>query len=359
MANPKNDSRTDARTGAPKSGPSYFSRPIRRIAFSLVWLAATFVIGVAGYMRVSHYSFLDALYMTAITVSSSGFGHLKSELSPADKVFSIFITIVSVTIFIYAVSTLTAFIVEGEIRNLFKRIRVNNKIEHLQNHIIVCGLGRNGREAALELIRQRQPFVLVEISPDSVAAFEAETGIGVLFVIGDATHEDTLARANIKAAKGLVTTLPSDAENVYITLTARELKPDIHIVARASSESAVPKLRRAGASQIVNPYFMGGRRMANLLTRPSLIEFIELISGEDPTHLSLDVVEAKKHPGIVGKTLAQLQWRSLIGVNVLGSKRGTGNISLNPDIHIAIHHDDRLFIMGSAEQLASLQRALR
>jgi voltage-gated potassium channel len=297
--------------------------------------------------------------MTAITVSTVGFGTLKQAMTPADKTFVILLTLTSSTVFIYAISNITAFLVEGTIRNHFKQKNMNKKIDKLANHVIICGLGRNGREAARELQGQHQPFVIIEPSLEIIHAYEAEDHLNLLYVQGDATLEETLLAANIKTAKGLVSTLPSDAENVYITLTARELNPKIQVVARATTEEAMARLRRAGATHIVNPYMMGGRRMANILTRPQLVEFIELITGEDNAHLQLAVLECDTYPVLLTRPLSFLLNGVLKGVNVLGIRnKGNTKISLNLDHNRPLKPGDRLFVIGESSKLAELRKNL-
>lgn len=294
--------------------------------------------------------------MTAITITTVGFGTLNVVLSPAEKIFITFYTGLSAGLFVYSVSNLTAFLLEGEVKQLFRKLRIIRKVETMRDHIILCGLGRNGRETAHELFRQRQPFVVIEREESAIRAFEEENNIELVAFVGDATQDELLERANIRHAKGLIAALPSDAENVYITLTAREINPALKVIARAATEDAMPKLRRAGATHVVNPYFMGGRRMANLLTRPALVEFVELISGEDNSHFELDVIECNLFPALLGKSPDELNIRRQTGVLVLGAQHGEGSITLNPNIQQKISADDRLFIIGTAAQLEAFRR---
>lgn len=333
--------------------------PLRHLVQSFGALILTFTLGISGFMLVSGYSVVDAAYMTAITVSTVGFGTLKMEMTEADKLFVIFLTMVSSSVFIYAISNITAFIVEGTIREYFKQIKMKTQINHLSGHIIICGLGRNGREAARGLLGHHQPFVVIESAPEIIQAFEEENHTSLLYVLGDASQEETLLAANIRQAKGLVSTLPSDAENVYVTLTARELNPRIEVVARTTSEEAMARLRRAGATHVVNPYLMGGKRMANLLTRPQLVEFIELITGEDNTHLQLEILECDQYPVLLSRPLSVLQHSIMQGVNVLGVRnKSNAKISLNLDHSHPLKPGDRLFVIGEAAKLAKVRRAL-
>lgn len=326
---------------------------IRRILKATSLLLTTSVIGIIGFIVVEGYDLVDAIYMTVITMSTVGFGTIGS-LSDGGKVFSILLIIISTSTFLYAITTITTFVIEGEFQHVFNRYKVNQKVTKLKDHIIICGLGRNGREAAIELIRQKQEFVVIERSEEVIEEFYSEIQ-EILVIRGDATHEEVLEQANIHNAKGLVSSLSTDAENVYIALTAREMNPKLEIVARASHESSISKLKRAGANRVIVPNLIGGRKMANMLTRPALVEFVELISGEGNPDLHLEVIPCANHPALIGKTLAELHIRSRTGVLVLGFKRGEQQVTLNPPVQDNIRGEDRLFVMGTDTQLADFR----
>lgn len=328
------------------------SSSINRVVFPVLALLFLLVIGVIGYSSIEGYNTVDAIYMTVITMSTVGFGTL-GELSSGGKIFSVALIILSAGTFIYAVTAITAFVVEGEVQSLFNKYQASKRVAKLTNHIIICGLGRNGRETALELIRQEQSFVVVEANEETIQEFREHHDI--LFVLGDATNEEVLQRANISEARGLVSTLSTDAENVYITLTARGMNPRLKIVARASHESSISKLKRAGANQVIVPNLIGGRKMANLITRPALVEFVELVSGDGNANLHLEDIPCEYHPGLIGQTLRELEIRSKTGVLVLGYKRGNRSVELNPHAEEKITSDDRLFIMGTDAQLAKFR----
>ncbi len=323
---------------------------LRRIGFAILLLLTTTLVGILGYSIIEGYSWLDSAFMTIITMSTVGFGTL-SELSGAGKLFSILLIIFSAGTFIYGVTTITTFIVEGEIQSIFHRYKINRRVSKLEGHIIICGLGRNGREAAMELERQNHAFVIIEADEKVIDEFYTHHSESILIVLGDATQEDILEKANIRTAKGLVSSLATDAENVYITLTAREMNPELNIVARASQESTISKLKKAGANEVIIPNVIGGRRMVNLITRPSMMEFIDLVTGEGNPDLFLEDVLCENYPKLIGKSLSELQIRSHTGVSVIGFKRASGYIYLNPPPHKDIEPDDRLYILGSESQL--------
>ena len=322
---------------------------LRRIIQALGFLLTTTIIGIIGFMLIEGYGIVDAIYMTVITMSTVGFGTLK-ELSEEGKIFSVILIIISTSTFLYAITTITTFVIEGEFRNMFNRYQVSQKVTKLKNHIIICGLGRNGREAAIELLNQKQEFVVIDQNEEVIREFNTEIH-EILAIRGDATHEEVLEQANIHTARGLVSSLSTDAENVYIALTAREMNPKLDIVARASHESSISKLQRAGANKVIVPNLIGGRKMANMLTRPALVEFVELISGEGNPDLHLEDVPCANHPQLIGKTLAELHIRARTGVLVLGFKRGKENVQLNPPAKDKIREEDLLFVLGTDAEL--------
>jgi voltage-gated potassium channel len=334
----------------------WFTQALGRIFFSLLLLAATLAIGTVGFMWLEKYSFLDAVYMTVITMSTVGYGTI-GELSPDGKVFAIILIILSAGTFVYAITTITTFVVEGEVLHLYQRYKLHQQIMRLDHHLILCGLGRNGSEAARELLRQGQPFVAIETNPDVISQFQAHHP-GLLVITGDATQEDVLEKAGIHRATGLISSLSTDAENVYITLTAREMNPSLTIVARASHESTINKLKRAGANQVILPNVIGGRRMVNQLTRPSLIEFMDLVAGESGPVLHLEELRCGDNQALAGKTLAEFNIPAQTGVLVLGLKRGTApmQLALNPQTVLA--PDDILIVMGTSEQIQQVKTLL-
>lgn len=330
------------------------NRIVWRLWSSLLLLLALVISGVAGFMIIEDHSFLDALFMTVITMSTVGFG-LIHDLSAEGKLFVSFLIVASTGTFVYTITNITTFVLDGHIQAVLQKIKILRNIHHMQQHIIVCGLGRNGREAAAELIRQQQAFVVIERSDEIIAEFRAAFP-GVPVLQGDATHDEVLDQANIAKAKGLLTALSEDADNVYITLSAREKNPSLKIIARANYESAISKLRRAGADEIILPTLIGGRRMANLITRPALMEFMDLITGEGNDNLNLEVVECKGHPQLTGKTLIDLNVRSQTGAIVIGIKSGEQSVELTPSANRRLDADDRLFILGNADELLRFRK---
>lgn len=317
-------------------------------------LTGLLIAGTLGFTLIEQLTPMEALYMTVITMSTVGYGTF-GELSQTGMIFTILLIISSAGTFLYAVSTITTFVIEGEIQNIFQQYRVNKKVSKLKDHIIICGLGRNGREAALELNRQNQAFIIIEKSEKTIKEF-VDHHEGILAIQGDGTQEEVLEEAGIEHASGLISTLSTDAENVYITLTARTLSPRIQIIARASNESTISKLKRAGANEVIVPNMIGGRKMANLITRPALMEFVEMVSGEGSSHFHLEIFTCAHHEGLIGKTLAELNVRSRTGATIIGLKSGKRHVELNPPANKILEPDDKLFVLGEDKQLEGFKK---
>lgn len=263
----------------------------------------TLVVGTAGYMLIEGWSFSDAFYMVAMTVTTVGFGEVH-PLSTQGRILTIGLIGAGVMLVWYTMSLLVATIVESSFRQRWEKRRMDQRIRRMAGHIIVCGYGRVGRQAVDELRRDRQAVVIVETS--QAALVEAE-GEGLPVIQGDATEDETLQHAGITRAAGLISTVATDAGNVFVTLSARALRPDLAIVARADNDDAVPKLRRAGANQVVSPYAMGGRQMAQLAVRPSAVDFVETLLRGTDGELLLEDIRVADGGVVAGISIASLQ----------------------------------------------------
>lgn len=324
---------------------------VRKLLIAIGALFLTVVIGVFGFWYLESINLLDAFYMTIITMSTVGYGEPGGGLSPEGKVFASFLIIFTIGIFAYTITTITTFVIEGEIQRIFKRYRVNKEVTNLKDHIIICGLGRNGREAAQELTGQGQAYLAIERDQEAIDHFLLSHP-KALFIKGDATEDAVLEMANIAVAKGVITALAEDADNIFVALSVREQNKTIPIVARASNESSISKLRTAGATRVVVPNMMGGQKMANVLTKPALIDFIDMITGQSELDMHLEQVNVVDGRKLYGKTLAELQIRSATGCMVIGLQDGQGKVQLNPNVHAALDKSQQLFIIGRREELA-------
>lgn len=322
-----------------------------RLTGPAVAFFVTLVVGTAGYMLIEGWSLSDAFYMVAMTVTTVGFGEVR-PLSTAGRLFTIGLIGAGVMLVWYTMSLLVSTIVESSVRQRWERRRMDQRIRRMAGHIIVCGYGRVGRQAVEELRRDRKAVVIVETSAAALA--DAEAG-GLSMIHGDATEDETLQHAGIARAAGLISTVATDADNVFVTLSARALRPDLAIVARADNDNAVPKLRRAGANQVVSPYAMGGRQMAQLAVRPSAVDFVEtLLRGADG-ELLLEDIRVADGAAVVACTVADLH-RQYAAVMLLAVQRD-GRSLLPPPPDLRLRRGDVIAAAGREHDLGPLEEA--
>jgi voltage-gated potassium channel len=320
-------------------------------------LLSSVSIGVSGYIIIEGYTFIEAFYMTVITISTAGFMEVR-PLTDAGRVFTSFLLITSIGIFFYGVTAIAALLIEGEFKNVFKNYKVKKKIDNLDSHVIVCGYGRNGKQVCLELEDDRQPYVIIEKRDEIVA--ELKENPALLFIEGDATEEEVLVDAGIKRAKAIITTLPEDPENVYVTLSSRELNPDIIIISRASNESSVTKLKRAGATNIIMPEKIGGAHMAALVMKPDIMEFIAQLTGQ-ASDISLTFEEFSLNDisdEYAGKTIKDFDIRNKTGANILGLRLADGTYLINPLPDTVITTNTKLIALGNRQQIADMKKLI-
>ncbi len=331
------------------------NKSLRRLLVALGMLIGILLVGQVGFMAIEGYGPVDAFYMTIITMSTVGFGLLEDNMSDMGKIFVSFLIVSAIGVFVYVINTLTVFVVEGEIRNIFKGYRMNSGISKLKDHVVICGLGRNGRQAIMELKAEGIPFVVIEVDEDVIEKF-LDSHPDVLVYKGDATEEETLLAVNIAKARGVISALATDASNVYVTLSIRQLNPTVPVVARASTESTISKLKVAGATRVVLPNLLGGRKMARVLTKPALIDFIDLITGQGNFNMNLEEVDCEDHGKYLGKTLRELDIRSKTGALVLGSQFPDGHFELNPSADLKLEPGLKLFVIGKKESLDKFRK---
>ena len=319
----------------------------RRRATVLVLLATIVVGGTAGYILIERWSLLDAMYMTIITIGSVGFMEVH-DLSPAGRIFTMCLIVVGLTAVGYAVSTVTAFIVEGELTDIIGRRRMERRIAELKNHIVVCGAGETAKHIARELVQTRTPFVIVEVDPDRVQALQR---VGdVPYVIGDATESQTLQQARVGVARGLITGMPSDKDNLFVILTARELNPSIRIVTRVIAEEARTRMLKAGADSVVSNNLIGGLRMASEMLRPHVVSFLDAMLRH-AGNVRVQEIQVPAGPA-VGRSLAELRIQERIGVAVFSMRAAAnGSYHFNPTPTTRVAEGDVLIACADADQL--------
>ena len=312
------------------------------------------VTGTVGFMLLEDFSFLDALYMTMITVSTIGYGETR-PLDDSGRIFNMILIAGSITTTAFAITMITRYVIDGEINLYFKNRRIMTEINKIENHVIVCGYGRNGRQATETLTQHKVRFVIIEKDEKRIAENEFDAK-KILYIKGDATLDETLIRAGINKAKALITALPEDADNVFIVLTACSLNDKIRIISRASNAGSVAKLKKAGADNVILPDKIGGTHMATLVTKPDVIEFIDYLSGEEGESIHLEAVSYESIPNeLKGKSLAKIMlWRKT-GVNCLGIKNEEGKFIINPDESTIIEKGMKVIVLGTKEQIEEMK----
>ncbi len=313
------------------------------------------LIGVIGYMHIDDFSFVDALYMTVITVSTVGFGEVH-QLTQGGKLFTSALILASLVILGYFISTLTQNLVHSQISFFYSRNGNKNRFRKMENHVIVVGYGRNGKQVVNELLTLGLKLVVVDQNHELVIN---NMGRPVRFIEGDATNDDVLIKAGIKTAKSLISTLPNDADNLYVVLTARSLKHDLKIISRASSESSEKKLRMAGVDNVVMPERVGGAHMATLIAQPDIVEFLDhlTIHSDTPTQL-LEIMCNDLAPDLINKPIREIGVRRRSGANIIGFKTTTGNLIINPSPDTKLMPNSKLFVLGTSDQVQQMKEIM-
>lgn len=329
-------------------------RLIRRILFILGLLSITVAIGTTGFVLIEHYSWFDAFYLTLSTITTIGYPEPR-PLSQAGKMFNSALIVFGVSAVFLAFGAMTQAIIEFELRGQFGERRKKKMIHQLHDHFIVCGYGRVGRNASLEFQRTGAPFLVVDRDEQRVAR---ATSAGMLAMVADATQDDALREAGVLHAKGLIAALPSDAENLFIILSAKTLNPRLTVVTRASEEEAGEKLRRAGADTVLTPFSMAGRQLADVLLRPQVFEFMDFARSNIGTGVVMEQVRVTPRTEVTAKTFGELQELRRSGVIVLAIRKQDGGTTFNPPPEFAISAGDVLIVMGERANLHRLEKIL-
>jgi voltage-gated potassium channel len=322
----------------------------------LLILLSVWVIGTIGYIIIDDYTLFDAFYMTVITVATVGYGEV-APLSHAGKLFTAFLIITSFGTFAYAVSSITKFVIDGEFNEFFKNRKLNATIDKISDHVIICGYGRNGRQAAQVLKKHHKRFVVIENSATLTSALNHK--FSELVITGDSTQDEVLIKAGILRAKAIITTLPVDADNLFIVLSARNLNKNLTIISRASEDNSDTKLKIAGADNVIMPDKVGGAHMASLVMKPDVMEFIDHITAEGGDNISLEEISFERIPDeLKNKTLKDLEIRNRSGANIIGYKTAKGEYIINPSADTLVIPDSKLFVLGTPEQITVLKQIL-
>jgi voltage-gated potassium channel len=294
--------------------------------------------------------------MTIITIATVGFQEVR-PLSDSGKIFTAFLIITSFGTFAYAITAITKYVVEGEFNYYYKFYKVNNTISKLSNHVVICGYGRNGKQAATVLQSNNRPFVIIEKSDTLVEQVREH---GFLCIQGDCTQDEILMKTGIVNASALITTLPIDADNLFVVLTARNINPKLTIISRASDDNSDKKLKIAGANNVIMPDRIGGAHMASLVIKPDVIEFLDHITGQGGPNINLEEIVFNELPEhLRNHTIKDLEIRNKSGANIIGFKTASGEYVINPTPETKIIPDAKLFVLGTAEQVAKLRELLQ
>ncbi len=319
----------------------------KRLVFLLALLILVISFGTFGYITIEGMKFLDALYMTVITLATVGYKEVK-DLDQEGKIFTIFLIFAGFGVFTYSITEGIRIIIEGEIKELFRERKMKKKIEQLRDHYIICGFGRMGSIIFKELKSNNIPTVIIEKDKSVIPEDE-----DIYYIIGDATKDEMLKLAGIEKAKGLISVLSSEAENLYVVLTARDLNPNLFIVSRAIDKANERKLKRAGADRVVSPYLIGGLRIAHLILRPTVVEFLEFATHSEYSDIQMEEVRVYAMSDLVNKTIAQ---SGIKGVIVMGIKRSDGKIKFNPKPDTVIKEGDILIVIGEQDKISELEK---
>lgn len=320
---------------------------MKNIRKSFTLLFIIIAAGVSGYHFIEGMTLFEAFYMTMITISTVGFQEVR-PLSTAGRGLTILIISGGITIAAYTIGTVVRTFVEGEMKKTFGRRKVEKKISQLSNHYIICGYGRIGSLISKELSEHNQKYVVIENDPAAIERMEADR---ILYLPLDATIDGTLMDAGIMNARGIVTAVGSDADNVFIALTAKGLRPDIFILARSSDEINEIKLKRAGATRVVSPYLIGGKRMAHVLLKPTVIDFIDIAVAESSFGLQMEEYRVIPRSALVGKNLVESNLRKEYGVIIVLIKKHDGALIFNPQPAEVLEADDTLVVLGRVDDM--------
>jgi len=329
--------------------------PLKRLIIPVTFLVFLFIVGTLGYMRIEGWPLLDSLYMMVITLATVGYREIY-PLNEAGKILTMVIILCGVSTLLYTMGQAIEIIVEGKIVDYRRRKKMDKMISDMRNHYIICGYGRVGRQVAHELLSEKEPFVVIDNKPGTPAELESK---GIPYLVGDVTSDEVLEEAGIRVAKVMMACSDSDTANVYVTLSARVLNPSIFIVARAGQKEVEEKIKKAGADRVLSPYFLAGRRMANMAMKPVALDYLDTVMNSEHLSLNLEELKIEHSSKILGKTLEEAQIKKHSGAYILSIRKANGNFVLQPTAETVIEKDDILVAIGTPQQFNLLEKMVR
>jgi voltage-gated potassium channel len=324
----------------------------KKLLIASLLLFFIIVLGTVGYVVLEGWSIIDSFYTTVTTISTVGYG----DFTPATwqgRLFTVLLVLFGVGTMLYSVSMFAEMMVEDRLKKVLGRGSMENRIERMKNHYIICGFGRMGSLICRELAEEKAPFVIIEKNPDVIQRLDDE---GYVYLKGDATDDKSLLRAGIKRAKGVVCVLSTDAENLYVILTAKELHAGIYILSRCEEEVSEHRLLRAGADRVVSPYKMGGMRMAMAILKPAMMDFIEITTRRQSLELRMEEMPLGENSSFIGKSLEAAEIRKSYGLIIVAVKKDSGKMIFNPQAGYVIEKGDRLIALGEDDDVNHFNR---
>ena len=328
---------------------------VNRTRQTLISIALSIVLigmGCIGYMVIEKWSFFDALYMTIITLATVGYSEVHMVSLPG-RIFTVFLILLGVGFFLYVAGSIIQFLVEGRIRLVLGRRKLDSQINKLKDHFIICGYGRIGRVLARFLIEKYVDVVVIERKENRVAAMDED---GILYLVGEATDEKLLNRAGIQRARGLVTAVATDADNVFLVLIAKQMNPDLFVVARASQNSTKKTLLAAGADKVISPYDLGARRMAHAILRPTVIKFLEMAFADEKVDIQIEEIRVGAASALQGVTMKDSGIRQNFDLMIIVIRKPDDTMLFNPKADTTIEAGDVMVVVGRAQSIKRLER---
>lgn len=326
------------------------STNLLRLRYAVFLFVGSILLGTFWYHFLEEYSLVEAFYMTVITISTVGFTELR-PLSTSGQVFTSIYIILNIGIFAYTLSAFSYYVIQGEIFKKMNTSYMEKSINELEDHIIICGFGRYGKEITENFLKHKLPFVIIEQSNEALEEI-IDHPSNMLYIEGDATQDDILKAAGIMRASALITALADDADNVFTVLTSRQLNPGLNIISRAYQNRSIKKLRLAGANHVIMPELIGGFYMATLVTKPNAVEFFSFITNENVSDIGFEEVSFDQLPEHCrGKSIKELEIRSETGTNIIGFQKPDGKYTVNPSPDTILLPGSSFIVIGNAEQL--------